>query len=143
MMKIHMKIWVNLFCFLLVGLKLCGAARLLVENGGLLVVPQNLEAEVACEEAGDTKPWIASANNATKDKANNLLEFRFRENRTGGNAEQESVGLKAQRLSTSQPSPGVGHMQVNRIPKTGERGAKSTIQRERVLESTPSPGVGN
>ncbi|GLJ15472.1 hypothetical protein SUGI_0254000 [Cryptomeria japonica] len=135
--------WVRLFCLVLVGLKVCGAARLLLENGGLYIAPQNLEAEVACEEAGDTKPWIASANNATKDKANNLLEFRFRENRTGGDAEHETPGLKVQGLSTSQPSPGVGHMQVNRIPKSGKRGAKSNIQKEQVLESTPSPGVGN
>ncbi|GLJ15476.1 hypothetical protein SUGI_0254040 [Cryptomeria japonica] len=135
--------WVYLFCFLLVGLKVCSAARLLVENGGLLVAPQNLEAEVACEEEGDTKPWIASANNATKEKANNLLEFRFRGIRTGGDAEQKSLGLQVQGLSTSQPSPGVGHMQVSRVPKSGKRGAKSTIQKERVLESTPSPGVGN
>ncbi|GLJ15459.1 hypothetical protein SUGI_0253760 [Cryptomeria japonica] len=136
--------WARLFCLLLVGLKVCGAARLLLENGGLYIAPQNLEAELACEDqAGSTKPWIASANNATKEKAANFLKLGFSENRTGGDVEQESRGLKLQRLSTSQPSPGVGHMQVSRVPKSGKRGAMSSVQEERVLESTPSPGVGN
>ncbi|GLJ15466.1 hypothetical protein SUGI_0253900 [Cryptomeria japonica] len=115
-MKIHLKIWVHLFCLLLVGLKVLNAERLLPENKELY---------------------------ATKDEAYNLVEFRFRENRSGGDAEEESHGLKVQRLSTSKPSPGVGHMQVSKVPKSLKRGAKSSIQMERVLESTPSPGDGN
>ncbi|GLJ15461.1 hypothetical protein SUGI_0253780 [Cryptomeria japonica] len=114
--------WVHLFCLLLVGLKVCSAARLLPENKEL---------------------YSASGNNATKDEAYNLLEFRFRENRSGGDAEHQSPRLNVQRLSTSKPSPGVGHMQVSRVPKSGKRGAMSRMNEERVLQSTPSPEVGN
>lgn len=131
-----MSMWVHLFCLLLVGLKVCGTSRLLLENNGLYIAPpQNLKVEVACEEAGETKPWSTSENDTTKDKANNL-EFRFRENRTGGDAKRRSAGFNVQGLSTSEPSPGVGHMQVF-------RGAMKCVHKERILGSTPSPGAGN
>ncbi|GLJ15470.1 hypothetical protein SUGI_0253970 [Cryptomeria japonica] len=123
----------HLFCLLLLVLNVCSAARLLAENKELHIAPpQNSEAELAFEEAAEMKPLSASANDVTKEKANNLVEFRFRENRTGGDAEHETPGLKVQGLSTSKPSPAVGHMQVS-------RGAK----KERILESTPSPGAGH
>ncbi|GLJ15465.1 hypothetical protein SUGI_0253880 [Cryptomeria japonica] len=119
--------WVHLFYFLLVGLKICSAARLLPENKKLYIAPpQYLEAEVAGQDAAETKPRSASENNPTKE-----------------NPEKESLGFKVQRLSTSQPSPGVGHMQVSRIPKSVKRGGMSRMHEERVLESSPSPGVGN
>ncbi|GLJ15469.1 hypothetical protein SUGI_0253950 [Cryptomeria japonica] len=115
---------VHLFCLLLLVLNVCSAARLLAENKELHIAPpQNSEAEM--------KPLSASANDVTKEKANNLVEFRFRENRTGGDAEHETPGLKVQGLSTSKPSPEVGHMQVSRAMK------------ERILGSTPSPGAGH
>ncbi|GLJ15457.1 hypothetical protein SUGI_0253740 [Cryptomeria japonica] len=122
--------WVHLLCLLLVvGLNICNAARLVPQNNGLYITPpQNSKAEM--------KPLSASANDVTEEKANNLLELRFRETRTEVNAEHESVGLKVEGLSTSEASPGVGHMQVN-------RGAMKRMHKERILGSTPSPGDGN
>ncbi|GLJ15462.1 hypothetical protein SUGI_0253790 [Cryptomeria japonica] len=120
--------WVHLFCLLLVGLSVCSAARLVAENKELPIPPaQNLK-----EEAAETKPWSTSGIDVTKEKANNLLEYRFRETRTGVVAEHESAGLKVQGLSTSENSPGVGHMQIS-------RGA----MKKRILGSSPSPGKGH
>ncbi|GLJ15468.1 hypothetical protein SUGI_0253920 [Cryptomeria japonica] len=104
----------------LLGLKVCSAARLVPEYKELHIAPpQNSKAELAFEET-------------VENNANNLVEFRFRENRTGGDAEHEFPQLKVQRLSTSESSPAVGHMQVS-------RGA----MKERILGSNPSPGDGN
>ncbi|GLJ15458.1 hypothetical protein SUGI_0253750 [Cryptomeria japonica] len=116
------------------GLNICSAARLLPQNNGLYISPpKNSRAELAYEEAAEVKPWSASVNDVTKEKANNLVEFRVRENRTGGDAEHESAGLKVQGLSTSEASPAVGAMQVS----------MKRMHKERILGSSPSPGGGN
>ncbi|GLJ15473.1 hypothetical protein SUGI_0254010 [Cryptomeria japonica] len=102
MKKIHMKVWVQLFFFLLVGLKVCSAARLVAEKK---------------EVAAETKPWIASGNNQP--------EFRFRENvspglKVQGLATLEPVGhmevsrgamkpMHKERILGSSPSPGGGN----------------------------------
>ncbi|GLJ15460.1 hypothetical protein SUGI_0253770 [Cryptomeria japonica] len=131
--------WVHLIFLLLVGLDICSDARLVPQNNGLYIVPQqNSRADLANEEASETKPWSPSETIVTKEKANNLVEFRFRENRTGGDAEHETVGLKVQALWTSEPSTGVGHMKVSR-----QRGAMKRMHKERILGSTPSPGGGH
>ncbi|GLJ15475.1 hypothetical protein SUGI_0254030 [Cryptomeria japonica] len=108
-------------------------------NGLYIAPPQNSRGDLANEEASETKPWSPSVIDVTKEKANNLVEFKFKENRTGGDTEHESAGLEVQGLSTSEPSPGVGHMQVSRVPKSRQRGA----MKERILGSSPSPGGGN
>ncbi|GLJ15467.1 hypothetical protein SUGI_0253910 [Cryptomeria japonica] len=121
--------WVHLLCLVLLGLKACSSARVVPENKELHIAPpQNSKAELALEETAEMKPYSVSGNNA-----NNLLEFRFREIRTGGDAEDESHGLKVQRLSTSKSSPAVGHMQVS----------MKQMNKEGILGSNPSPGDGN
>ncbi|GLJ15455.1 hypothetical protein SUGI_0253720 [Cryptomeria japonica] len=125
--------WVPLLCFLLVGLNVCRASRLLPENKELHIAPQQ---NLKDEEVAEMKPLSASGNDVRREKANNLLEFKFRESRTKGDAEHETAGLKVLGLWTSEPSTGVGHMEVS-------RGAMKRMHKERILGSTPSPGGGH
>ncbi|KAH9329662.1 hypothetical protein KI387_001770, partial [Taxus chinensis] len=137
----------NLLCFLLVGFELCSGARQLLEiNQDLFIATQNpsafdpnlnLAMAMAHSSAQNLKeiPDKTVVGCEDGNSAMNNLSFRFKEDRSGGDRNNES---SVQRLSKSTPSPGVGHMQIFKIAKSGQSG--SGVDKKRVLESTPSPG---
>ncbi|GLJ43232.1 hypothetical protein SUGI_0897670 [Cryptomeria japonica] len=73
--------WVNLFFLLLVGLQICSAARLMVENNDQDFAPQTLKAELAFKEAAEMKFWSSSGN----------------------------IKVQEERVLESTPTPGNGH----------------------------------
>ncbi|GLJ15452.1 hypothetical protein SUGI_0253650 [Cryptomeria japonica] len=135
MMK-HLEILVTLLCFMVVGLESSMGARLLVENEWENLPAMDFHLHVGAHTTGVPcfDAGIRTSEESAKDEE--VMGKTF------------PCGLGEQRLSTSKPSPSVGHMQIYNIANSGQTSEvghqeQDAYSQKRVLSSTPSPGAGH